>query len=161
MNSRIQTNVTKGKPMKKSGAVLSVFFLLPIFLLSCTSLPESDTSLRDLQSSFRSVSSEVLPAVVEVAVVEIKRQIMPNGDDMFPWDFNPFDQGEGSQEREFRNEGIGSGVIVRRDGESIYVLTNNHVIGEADEIEITLSDNRVFKASIIGKKSASFFNGLP
>jgi serine protease Do len=43
--------------------------------------------------------------------------------------------------------GFGSGVIVSQDG---YIVTNNHVISEADEIEVTLNDHRTFNAQIVG-----------
>ncbi|MDV7401010.1 trypsin-like peptidase domain-containing protein, partial [Arthrospira platensis SPKY1] len=43
--------------------------------------------------------------------------------------------------------GTGSGVIYTDDG---YILTNNHVIEFADHIEVTLQDNRKFKASVVG-----------
>ncbi len=43
--------------------------------------------------------------------------------------------------------GIGSGVIISTDG---YIITNNHVIEGADELEVTLNDNRKFKAKVIG-----------
>ncbi len=42
----------------------------------------------------------------------------------------------------------GSGVIISSDG---YIVTNNHVVQEADNLEITLNDNRSFKATVIGK----------
>lgn len=51
------------------------------------------------------------------------------------------------QERESRQEGIGSGVIVTPDG---YILTNNHVVEGADELKITLADDRDFIAKVIG-----------
>lgn len=44
--------------------------------------------------------------------------------------------------------GIGSGVIISTDG---YIITNNHVIEHADELEVTLNDNRKFEARIIGR----------
>jgi serine protease Do len=43
--------------------------------------------------------------------------------------------------------GTGSGVIINQDG---YIVTNNHVIASADDVEVTLHDNRSYKASIIG-----------
>lgn len=49
--------------------------------------------------------------------------------------------------REFRQEGMGSGVIVSADG---YIVTNNHVVENADEIEVSLPDKRTFKAKVIG-----------
>jgi serine protease Do/serine protease DegQ len=50
-------------------------------------------------------------------------------------------------ERESRQEGLGSGVIVSPDG---YILTNNHVIEGADELKVTLADDRDFPARVVG-----------
>jgi serine protease Do len=54
------------------------------------------------------------------------------------------------EKREFRQQGMGSGVIVSKDG---YILTNYHVVAGASEIEVKTSDNRSFQASIIGSDS--------
>ncbi|MDR4467622.1 MAG: DegQ family serine endoprotease [Nitrospira sp.] len=51
------------------------------------------------------------------------------------------------QPRDFPQEGMGSGVIVSADG---YIVTNNHVVEHADEIDVTLADKRTFKAKVIG-----------
>ncbi len=63
--------------------------------------------------------------------------------------FSEFFYGPGSGGREYKQygEGSGSGVIVANDG---YIVTNNHVIADAKEIEVTLNDNRKYKASIVG-----------
>lgn len=58
--------------------------------------------------------------------------------------------GGGSQQRKIqtpKRTGAGSGVILTEDG---YIVTNNHVVGEADEITVKLNDNREFSARIIG-----------
>ena len=65
---------------------------------------------------------------------------------------DPFDQlrryfGQGGP-REYKQHGLGSGVIVSPDG---YILTNNHVVGNAEEIHVTLQDKREFTAKVIGK----------
>ena len=65
---------------------------------------------------------------------------------------DPFDQlrryfGQGGP-RNFKQHGLGSGVIVSPDG---YILTNNHVVGNAEEIHVTLMDKREFTAKVIGK----------
>lgn len=51
-----------------------------------------------------------------------------------------------SQPREVR--GFGSGVIISADG---YIVTNNHVIDEADEVDVTLNDKRTFAAEVVGR----------
>src|ERR1041385_8982702 len=60
-------------------------------------------------------------------------------------------RGRGNNGRTLRTppqHGVGSGVIVTKDG---YILTNNHVVEEADEVKITLQDGREFTAKVIGK----------
>lgn len=57
------------------------------------------------------------------------------------------------RQRQYRTEpqvGYGSGVILTKDG---YIVTNNHVIEKADEIQVTLNDNRVFTATLVGTDS--------
>lgn len=57
--------------------------------------------------------------------------------------FRKFEQ----QPKERKERGLGSGVIVESNG---LIITNNHVVGKADEIRVTLSDKREFKAKLIG-----------
>src|SRR5229473_1701517 len=64
---------------------------------------------------------------------------------------NPFDQFRrffGQIPHEYKQHGLGSGVIVSPDG---YILTNNHVAGHADEIHVRLLDKREFTAKVVGK----------
>jgi len=147
-----------GKNLRnKAKGTRSVFFLLfalSILLVSCASAAgkagEKTESIESLQRSFRSVASEVLPVVVEVTVVEVKKQKTPEGGSIpfLPWNFGPEEEGE---EKEFRDQGLGSGVIVQKNNGNYYVLTNDHVVGEADEINITLFDGRSFIGSLVGR----------
>ena len=59
--------------------------------------------------------------------------------------FMPFFGNQGQEDR--REQGMGSGVIVSKDG---YVLTNNHVVADAQEIKVTTSDRHNYDATVIG-----------
>ncbi len=103
-------------------------------------------ALQRMQNSFRAVASKVLPVVVQINVVEVIRQQAPEG--TFDFFFNTPRSGKNG---EFRRPGLGSGVIVRQAGDTVYVLTNNHVVGDAEEISIRLHDQRTFKGELVGK----------
>lgn len=108
--------------------------------------------LESMQNSFNIVAERVLPSVVRIDVEEVRTQTAPRGENM-PWFDFFFGEPDGEEEegeREFRTQGLGSGVIVRRDGNTYYVLTNAHVIGEADSIVITLDDGRDYEATKVG-----------
>jgi serine protease Do len=110
----------------------------------------ASTSLGSLQSSLRDIAQKVRPAVVEINVTEIIKQQGPQGDSPFDWFFNQ-QQGNGKESpRTFRQSGLGSGIIVKRSGDTVYVLTNNHVVANASDISVRLTDKRVFKAKIVG-----------
>ena len=56
------------------------------------------------------------------------------------------------QSRERVQQGSGSGVIIREDG---YIVTNNHVVQGATEIEVTLNNNKTYKATVVGTDAAT------
>jgi Do/DeqQ family serine protease len=108
-------------------------------------------ALESIQSAYRSVAQTVIPTVVEIDVVDVVKQ--PANVNPFQFFFGPQGprgQNQAPQEREFRQQGLGSGVVVRRDGNKVYVLTNNHVVGEADEISVKMADGREFKGALVG-----------
>ena len=87
--------------------------------------------------------AQVTPAVVNIAVLTRSQEASPLArDPFFRWWFNMPDQ----QQREER--AAGSGVIV--DAARGLVLTNHHVVKDAQEIVVTLKDRRVFKAQLVG-----------
>jgi Do/DeqQ family serine protease len=103
-----------------------------------------------IQDAFRSIADNVLPSVVELTVVE-KATPQTGPSDQLPFRFffgQPEDNSQPPQD--FPSKGLGSGIIVRRDGKTVYVLTNNHVAGSASEITAVLSDGREFKAELVG-----------
>ena len=71
----------------------------------------------------------------------------PFFDDFFGDIFGFGGRGQQPEYKEPDRHAAGSGVIISDDG---YIVTNNHVVGEADEIEVKLNDNREFKGRIIG-----------
>ncbi len=97
------------------------------------------------------LAKELTPSVVNVNTTQmIKGRGMrfqsPFGeDDPFNEFFKRF---FGDGPRQFKSTSLGSGFIINRDG---YILTNNHVVQNATEISVKLSDAREFKAKVIGK----------
>lgn len=131
--------------------LLCIALIVPVGFVSAQDRQDSMAIMEAYQDTLRSVSRSVLPVVVEVEVVQrVSRRT--TGRPPSPLDFffgRPSPDGEG-QEREFEQRGLGSGIIVRRDGNTVYVLSNEHVIGNADRINITLTDGRTFVASRVG-----------
>ncbi|MBV8142190.1 MAG: DegQ family serine endoprotease [Verrucomicrobia bacterium] len=100
-------------------------------------------------SSFAPIVKKVAPSVVKILVtMKAGDNPLANSDMDF---FRRFFGGEGQQPRgRFHvpaEHGIGSGVIVSPDG---YILTNNHVVDNASEIQVSLNDGRQFTAKLIG-----------
>jgi len=117
---------------------------------------------------FADIADSVIPSVVaviptKVDTVTFHRNPFSQFFDEHFGDRNPFndffDDGGGSggseprvEPRERRQQGLGSGVVVSPDG---YILTNYHVVAGADEIEVSLADERVLSASFVGGDSLS------
>ncbi len=109
---------------------------------------EAITDLLSLQNSFRSVSQAVLPSIVRIDVRQLVA-VENNQGRGFPGFEFFFDKQE-DEPKEYYSQGLGSGVIVRRDGQTYYVLTNHHVVQESEDIVITLNDDRQYDAAFIG-----------
>jgi Do/DeqQ family serine protease len=105
-----------------------------------------------LQTVQRAVSEKVLPSVVELKTVSVRRQQTQNFNGI-PWEFffGPRDGEQNNQEREYRSQGLGSGIIVRFNNGTYYVLTNNHVVDGASEIRVATRDGREYPAELVGK----------
>jgi serine protease Do len=97
-------------------------------------------------------AASVRPAVVHIAV---ERKVTVQGfndpDEFFRRFFGPnFSPPSGPREQ--LQQGMGSGVIVDKRG---YILTNNHVVGEADRIRVKLADRREFEGKLVGTDERS------
>jgi len=110
---------------------------------------KASTSLGSVQASLRDIAQKIRPAVVEINVTEIIKQQGPQLDSPFDWFNQQQGNGQGGP-RTFRQSGLGSGIIVKRSGDTVYVLTNNHVVDNASDISVRLTDQRVFKATVVG-----------
>ena len=100
-------------------------------------------SLRDMSAGFAELTAQVKPGVVAIATEQSIREVVESP--FFP---------RGMRPRERSREGAGSGVIVPFNGKQ-YILTNNHVVQNADNIRVELSDSRFFEAEVVGTDSLS------
>jgi serine protease Do len=107
---------------------------------------------RDLKSgtSFAPIVKKVGPSVVKVSVTSKTGEspmAMPDNDFFRRFFGDNGDSLNPGRRHGFLQHGLGSGVIVSPDG---YILTNNHVVNNASEIQVALNDGRQFAAKVIG-----------
>ncbi|MDZ8119324.1 DegQ family serine endoprotease [Pontiella agarivorans] len=106
-------------------------------------------ALEQTGNAFAEVAEEALPAVVFIDVettVEMPASQYRNPfEEFFGRGYGGYQRGP--ETREYHQRGQGSGFIISKDG---YILTNNHVVNDADKITVTLGDGREFDAQLIG-----------
>jgi serine protease Do len=120
---------------------------------------KSSPHYQAFKNMFADVAEEVIPTVVSITSTKIDTVVYQDPFSQFFWG-SPFEDFFGSprqqrrrpQEQHIPKSGFGSGVIVSSDG---YILTNYHVVGEADEIMVRMADEREFEATIVGIDSLS------
>jgi len=109
---------------------------------------------RQLNEAFVQVAEEVSPSVVVITVTQKASAIVQSDDGQdenedpmeHMWRFFHQRQRQEQQSPE-KSIGQGSGIIIRKDG---YILTNRHVVEEAEKIEVRLKDGRTFRAEVRG-----------
>lgn len=114
-------------------------------IYSNTGVPIHQTNMPVLNSDglvdFTFASEISVHSVVHVTTKVVRQQIVRDP-------FLEFFYGPGSGKKEnFFGQGAGSGVIISEDG---YIVTNNHVIQDASEIEVTLNNNKKYTAEVVG-----------
>ncbi|HOD19459.1 MAG TPA: Do family serine endopeptidase [Candidatus Fermentibacter daniensis] len=104
-----------------------------------------------LSAAFCEIASSAGPSVVTITSRSVVKAVVPGFQTIpSPFGFDPWGGGfrfPGFEEREYVREGLGSGVIIDSKG---YIVTNNHVVAGADELEVILADGARFPASLVG-----------
>tara|TARA_S200000501_G_scaffold218934_1_gene205462 strand:- start:2320 stop:3657 length:1338 start_codon:yes stop_codon:yes gene_type:complete len=112
-----------------------------IFMLLFMGFLFSYPNKNDFNELFIKVSQEGSPAVVSILSEKTEQYINP-------FFFDPFGNSDPFEPQERKSQGIGSGVIINKN--KGYILTNNHVIDDANEIKVILFDKRELEAEILG-----------
>ncbi|ATA22929.1 serine endoprotease [Brenneria goodwinii] len=162
--------------MKRKSLVLSALTLSlamamgPLGANAAELIPSSSSS--NQLPSLAPMLEKVMPSVVSIAVEghtsvareKIPQQLQPFFGDNSPFcqDGSPFqdspicqgeDDGDGQSSRQQAFQALGAGVII--NAEKGYVVTNNHVVDNADKIQVRLNDGRKYDAKVIGKDPRS------
>ena len=103
---------------------------------------QSSAAPSEFQQAFTQVAQSVNPAVVQIRAQKVVEREMPN-----PFEGTPFGQYFRSPDRQYRSQGLGSGVVVRSDG---HIVTNNHVVENAEELSVRMMDGTEYDAEIVG-----------
>ena len=119
--------------------MIRVYFVLLIFI---GSIFAQNSVVQQFSKAFADVAEDAKPAVVTIITDKIMK--VPNNDLYFF--FNPYM--DPNSEREYKTNALGSGVIV--DSKNGYILTNNHVVEDMDNIKVKLFDKREYNAEIMG-----------
>ena len=97
------------------------------------------------QQAFTNVVKSVTPSVVNISTVSKKKLVQPY------FEFSPFfgDFFGGKPQPQYRREtSLGSGFIINKEG---YILTNDHVVKEAESIQVKLSNEKVYNGKVVGE----------
>ncbi|TAN41122.1 MAG: DegQ family serine endoprotease [Nitrospirae bacterium] len=105
--------------------------------------PRIPKQIEEASRAFSEIVKSVSPSVVNISSIKtLKRQPTPF-DEFFDFLY-PFQNNRGKR---WKEQSLGSGVVVSNEG---YIVTNNHVVEQADEIKVTIFDKRSFRAKVIG-----------
>ena len=125
-------------------------YLLFFFIVAVVfSFPSSKVLSHGSSESISPTVKRLTPSVVNIStttVIKASPFASPYQDEHFKKFFEKFFSDQ-MPEREFRNKGLGSGFIMSSDG---YIITNNHVVRKAEEIEVILEGGKKYTAKIVG-----------
>jgi serine protease Do len=143
---------TKNRPILATLAALVFGFGL---LTADSAAAAVDTTPKMVPETFSQLADEAKPSVVNIRTEKtvqgggrVFRHFFGNpfgGRDPFRDFFGPFDDGPS---RDFKQRSLGSGFIIDRDG---YIVTNNHVVEDADQIKVRLAGGQEYDAEVVGR----------
>lgn len=111
--------------------------------------PKVPSQIIETSKAFSEIANAISPAVVNISTTKVVNRSAPSFfEDPFFNFFDPFH--EFGTPKKWKEQSLGSGVIVSGDG---YIITNNHVVEQAEEIKVILYDNRSFKGKVVGADS--------
>jgi len=120
----------------------------PLFLESNRKAGEADAPVKDVptdilstQKAFSNVSKKVTPAVVNISTISRKRVIQPF------FEANPLFEDFFGAPQTRQDKSLGSGFLISSDG---YIVTNDHMVRDAESIQVKLSNDKVYDARVIG-----------
>ncbi len=165
MNKQVQTEGKRKRYGVKGLLALGLpFFVAGVFVTSGVNGIHSSvagdvgkgtqtaTSIQTtIPSSFAELADKMSPTVVNVKVTKVAKTDFPGHHFQRGPSRNFFDrffEGMPEQPRNYRTQGAGSGVIISKDG---YILSNNHVVEDAQEVTVTLADKKEYGAQVIGR----------
>jgi len=109
-------------------------------------IPVVSHQVEDGAKAFSEVVSAVSPSVVNISTVKFVSSSDFSEDPFFEF-FNDFFGQLYDTPKRWKEQSMGSGVIASEDG---YIITNNHVVSDAEEINVTLYDKRTLKGRVVG-----------
>lgn len=108
--------------------------------------PRVPTQILETSRAFSEIVSAVSPAVVNISTTKVvRREPFPFSEDPFFDLFRPFH--DFGLPKKWKEQSLGSGVIVSMDG---YIITNNHVVEQSEDIRVILYDKRSFRGTVVG-----------
>ena len=111
---------------------------------------EQISDARSLSRTFAQVASQLSPSVVRISVTKgggNGHNVIHRGN---PFEGTPFERffgGDDDNAPQPKEKGLGSGVVIDKKG---YILTNNHVVEDADDVKVTFVDGRTVKGKVVG-----------
>ncbi|MDD5287350.1 MAG: DegQ family serine endoprotease [Desulfuromonadaceae bacterium] len=120
----------------------------PLFLESKRKGGEADAPVKDVpadilssQKAFTNISKKVTPSVVNISTISRKKMVQPF------FEMNPFFEDFFGAPQARRDKSLGSGFLISKDG---YIVTNDHVVRDAESIQVKLSNDKVYDAKVVG-----------